>query len=111
MFLSKNAYAQGNITIDQPTGFQITDVGTLVSGLVGAALIIAIIIIFGFLAFGGILVITSSGDKTQTERGMQAVTGALVGLAVIAASWAVMLLLQYVFGIHVLEGISLPSFY
>ena len=107
-------YAQfqsGNITVDRPPGFQVTDVGTIISGAIGAAFIISGLIIFAFLVFGGVLMITSSGDKSQTERGRNAITGAAVGFAIIASAYALVLLLQFIFGYQVLGGIEIPQFF
>ncbi len=105
------AQQQGNVTVQRPAGFQVTDVGTIISGAIGAAFIIAGLIIFAYLVFGGILYITSSGDKSQTEKGTSAMTGAAVGFAIIAAAYAIMLLMQYIFGYQVLGGIAIPTFF
>jgi hypothetical protein len=99
------------ITVSQPAEMRITDVGTIVSGAIGTVFIIAGIIIFAFIVFGGILMITASGDKAQTERGQQAVSGAMIGFAIIASAYAIMLLLEYVFGYTILGGVQLPVFY
>jgi len=105
------AYAQGRITVTQPSTMRITDIGTLISGAIGVAFVIAGLIIFAFLVFGGILYMTSSGDKTQTERGKQAITGAMIGFVIVAVSYAIVLLLEYFFGYSILGGTALPSFY
>lgn len=99
------------LNVTQPTTMRVTDVGTIISGAIGVAFVIAGIIIFAFLVFGGLLVITSSGDKSQTERGQQAVSGAMVGFAIIAASYAIILLLQYFFGYKIVGSLTLPTFY
>ena len=103
------AFAQ-NITINQPAGFQITDVGTLITGAIGAALVIAAILVFGYLVWGGIQWITAGGDKANVEAARGRITNALVGLAIIAAAYAVILLVGFVFGIEI-GNMALPSFY
>lgn len=105
------AYAQGTITVARPAGFQITDVGTLISGAIGAAFIIAGLLVFAYLVWGGIQWITAGGDKANLEAARGRISSALVGLAIIAAAYAVVLLLQYVFGFTVLEGVTLPVLY
>lgn len=92
------------IGVPQPPGFNITDLGLLVSNAIGVALIIAGILVFVFLVWGGIQWITSGGDKGKTEEARSRITAALIGLAVVAAAWAVMLLVQYFFGLDVLGG-------
>jgi hypothetical protein len=108
---SHQAQAQGTISITQPAEMRVTDIGTVISGAIGAAFIIAGIIIFAFLVFGGLLYITSSGDKSQAERGSQAVTGAMVGFAIIAAAYAIILLIEYLFGYTIVGVTTLPTFY
>ena len=105
-----NAFAQ-DITVNQPVEMRVTDVGTIVSGAIGFVFIIAGIIIFAYLVFGGVLMITSSGDKSQTDRGKNAVTGAAMGFAIIVASYAIILLLEYIFDYRILGGVTLPTFY
>lgn len=105
------AFAQ-NLGIPKPPGFQIEDLGLFVSKLVGAALIISAILVFVYLVWGGIQWITSGGDKGKTEEARNRITAALVGLAIVAAAWAVIQLVTYFFGIDVFGGTkSLPKGY
>lgn len=97
------AFAQ-NLSVPQPQGFEITDLGLLISNAIGVALIIAGILVFVFLVWGGIQWISSGGDKGKTEEARARITAALIGLAVVAAAWAVMLLVEYFFGLDVLGG-------
>ena len=108
MSLIPQAYAQ-TIAIPQPTGMQITDIGKLISSVISLAFIIAGILVFAFLVWGGIEWITSGGDKTKTEQARNRITNALVGLAIVAASYAVMRLISYFFGVNVLDaGTTIP---
>ena len=105
-------YAQGgSITVAQPVGFQITDIGTLISGAIGAAFIIAGLLVFAYLVWGGIQWITAGGDKANLEAARGRISNALVGLAIVAAAFAVMLLVEFVFGFTILGGVELPIFY
>jgi amino acid transporter len=105
--------AAGSITVDQPAGFKITDIGKLVTSGISVALILAGVLVFAFLVFGGIEWITSGGDKTKTEAAKNRITAALVGLAIVAASWALMKLISYFFGIDDFfsGSVSLPKPY
>ena len=110
MSLIPQAFAQGNIGVPQPTGMQITDVGRLISSAISVAFIIAGILVFAFLVIGGIEWITSGGDKTKTEQARTRITNALIGLAIVAASYAVMRLVSYFFGLNILDaGTTLPK--
>lgn len=110
MSVSK-VYAQGDLTVAQPAGFQITDIGTLISGAIGAAFLIAGILVFAYLVWGGIQWITAGGDKANIEAARGRISNALVGLAIIAAAWAIIQLVEFVFGVTFTEGVTLPVFY
>jgi len=110
----QTAYAAGTstLTVPQPPGFNITDLGLLISNAIGVALIIAGILVFVFLVWGGIQWITSGGDKGKTDEARSRITAALIGLAIVAAAWAVMQLISYFFGISILGGTtSIPRGY
>ena len=113
MSLVPAAYADATITMGQPDGYKITDVGTLVKSALTIALVIAGILVFAFLVMGGIEWITSGGDKTKTESAKNRITAALVGLAIVAASWALIKVISYFFGIeNFLEGnVTIPKAY
>ena len=72
------------------------------------ALIVAALIFFFMLIFGGIKYITSGGDKGKTQEARDRITAALVGLAVVASAWAIMLIISYFFGIDILSGNITP---
>lgn len=108
---STPAYAQ-NLGVPKPPGFQIEDLGKFISNLAGVALIIAAILVFIFLIWGGIQWITSGGDKGKTEEARNRITAALVGLAIVAAAWAVVQLVSTFFGIDIFGGTkTLPKAY
>ncbi|NMC35872.1 hypothetical protein GYA49_02390 [Candidatus Beckwithbacteria bacterium] len=94
--------AQGNITIEEPTG-GVKDFGKLLSAGIQTAIILAAILTFAFLIWGGIQWITSGGDKAAYEAARGRITAALVGLAIVAAAWAVMKLVGYFFGVNVFD--------
>ena len=104
--------ATSTIGVAQPAGMKITDIGKLISSLISVVFIVAGILTFAFLVIGGIEWLTSGGDKTKTEQARNRITAALVGLAIIAASWALMQLISYFFGIDVFGGnITIPKPY
>lgn len=111
MSLISQVYAagDGNIAVIKPTNVKIEDIGKLISSAVSVVIIVAGILAFVFLVIGGIEWLTSGGDKTKTEVARNRITAALVGLAIIAASWALMQLVAYFFGIDVLGGsVTIP---
>lgn len=102
MNLIPQIYAQENITINEPTG-GVKDIGKLLSSGIQVAMIIAAILTFAFLVWGGIQWIISGGDKTQTQSARDRITMALVGLAIVAAAWALMKVIGFFFGIDVFQ--------
>ena len=98
MYLLSPVFAQ-DITVRKPSQVTFTNLGSLVGGAVGAAIVIALILAFLYLIMGGIQWITSGGDKAKTEEARNRITTALVGLAIVAAAWAIMRLVGFFFGI------------
>lgn len=78
-------------------------IGSLVRNLITLAMVIASIVAFGFLIFGGIMWITSGGDKSKTEQARNTITAALVGLIIVFGSWAIMQIIEAVFGVSILQ--------
>ena len=111
MSLIPLAYA-ADISSVKPANMKINDLGKLISSGIQVAFIVAGILTFVFLVMGGIEWLTSGGDKAKTETARNRITAALVGLAIIAASWALMQLVSSFFGIDVFSGnITLPTAY
>jgi TRAP-type C4-dicarboxylate transport system permease small subunit len=106
------APAAPDLSIGKPDNVAITNIGTLIQGAVQGALLVAALLVFAYLIWGGIQWITSGGDKGKTQEARDRITAALVGLAVVASAWAVMLIIQYFFGISVLDSnIQPPTAY
>ncbi len=96
--------ADPQITIKQPTNIKIGDVGQLISAVVGTLLIIAALLAFFYLILGGIQWITSGGDKAGMEAARNKITHAIVGLIIVGAAWAIMLLVQNFLGVTIIGG-------
>ncbi len=79
----------------QPSGF----VSTAINLLLGASGIIA----FFFLLIGGVQWILAGGDKEGTEKARKKITAALVGLAIVFSAYALIFIVQTLFGIDVLK--------
>ena len=77
--------------IDPGKGFA-TSFGGLVNGIVSFIMVIAAVLVFLYLIWGGIEWITSGGDKGKTEAARNKITSAVIGLIVIAASYAILTL-------------------
>jgi len=107
-------YAQSDtINLDQPgsdfdalTGLTIP---SIISGLVKLAMVVVAIVFFAMLIWGGIRWITSRGDKTEVENARNQITHALIGLAIVFVAWAILTLLNSLFGVDLFQ-LEIPSF-
>lgn len=79
--------------------FAFTCIANLISNVVSAALVIASLMFFIFLVQGGIEWATSGGDKVKVENAQKRITNALIGLVIVATSYAVYALVLYFLGI------------
>lgn len=91
------AFAQ-NIGVELPNQAKITDLGYLISTAINVVIIVAGIIVFVMLVWGGIAYMISGGDKTKTEEARNRITYALIGLAIVAAAWALTVVINTFFG-------------
>lgn len=91
--------------------FKIESVGKLIAAAVGTLLLVSALLAFVYLILGGIQWITSGGDKAGMEAARNKITHAIVGLIVVGAAWAIMMLVQQFLGITIIggENVALPK--
>jgi len=82
---------------------------SIISGLVKLAMVVVAIVFFAMLIWGGIRWITSRGDKTEVENARNQITHALIGLAIVFVAWAILTLLNSLFGVDLFQ-LEIPSF-
>jgi hypothetical protein len=70
-----------------------TDFGKLLNFLLQIVMVIAVLLVFLYLILGGIEWITSGGEKSKTEAARNKITSAVIGLIILAASYAILTLL------------------
>jgi len=103
MFI-KQALAQTNVNLNPQGQFgQLGNlsIGGIVSGLINLVLVLAALVFFFMLVWGGVRWIMSQGDKSNVENARNQITNALIGLAIIFAAWAIMKLIETLFGISI----------
>lgn len=93
-----------SIGIGQPEDVKVTEFNPLIQGIIRLAFILAVILVFVFLIWGGIQWILSGGDKTKYEEARNRITAALVGLAIVALAWLIAKLVTSFFGLPDLFG-------
>lgn len=87
------------IPIGENINANITNLGDYSSNIVGLMLTIAGIAAFVYLAYGGLTWILASGDKAKLEDARGKITNAIIGLGIVASSWAIFLVLNHFFGL------------
>lgn len=79
--------------------FGFTCIGNIVTNVIDVVFIIAAIATFVLLVAGGMQWLVSGGDKAKVETAQKMITNAIIGLTIIAASWAIYTLVLEFFGI------------
>jgi len=100
-------YAISDIEVKNPGGIE--DINKLVNDLIKFVFGLAAVLTFAFLIWGGIEWITSGGDKQKYEAARNRITAALVGLAIVAAAWALMNIAAKLLGISDWSKLALPG--
>lgn len=93
--------AQGDVnigTVNLPDAGFASDLGSLLSSLLTIVMALAALAVFLFLIWGAFEWITSGGDKGKTESARNKITSAIIGLIVLAASYAILMLLLQILG-------------
>jgi len=107
------AFAQDKISISVGEGFaplaNLT-VSGIISGAISLIMLAVALIFFFILILGGLKWVMSEGDQKAVEAARNQITNALIGLAIVFSAFAIMKLIEIVFGISLLNGIKIPTF-
>ena len=68
------------------------DLGVLIGNFIAVAIIVASLLTFAYLVWGGFEWITSGGDKAGLEAARNRITNAFVGLILVVIAWAIITL-------------------
>lgn len=99
------------VQISPPEQVRITDFGKLFSGAVAFLLLIAFLLAFFYLILGGISWLTSGGDKAGVEAARNKIIAAIIGLIIVAATWALFGLIGGAIGFNILGGFQIPTLF
>lgn len=83
--------------IDTGKGYA-TNFGTMFSSILNVVMLVAALLVFAYMIWGGVEWITSGGDKSKAEGARNKLTAAIIGLVIIAASYAVVTLVVQFLG-------------
>ena len=111
--LGPKAYAANEISLSPANEF--SNLGKLtipniVSGGISLIMIVVSIVFFFILVIGGLKWITSGGDEKAVGAARAQITNALIGLAIIFSAWAIIQLINALFGINILGNLTIPTF-
>lgn len=76
-------------------------IANIISTVIVIILVVAALLFFFMLILGGVKYITSGGDKAKAESARGMITAALIGLVIVFAAWAIVQLVQGIFGIDI----------
>ncbi len=103
--VASDSTASTNTDIIQvPEGFAESFSG-LINGLLSVIMVIAALLVFFYLIWGALNWITSGGDKSKTDSARQKIISAIIGLLIIAASFAVINLIVNFLGFESLNDV------
>ena len=75
-------------------------------------MLVVTLVFFFMLVLGGLKWVMSGGDQKAVEAARSQITNALIGLAIVFAAWAIMQLINIVFGVNIFGngGLIIPTF-
>lgn len=76
----------------------------LINTIVPNVFVIAGLIMFFLLIFGGFSIIAAGGDPKSVEKGTKEVTGAVIGFLIIIASYWIVQIVEIVTGIKIFNS-------
>ena len=113
--LAAPVLAADNISVGAPRGFENLDkvtIPSLVSGGIQLLIVLAALVFLFILIIGGIRWILSGGDENKVKEARGQITNALIGLAIVFLAWAILKLMDSLFGTNIaVDGVSLPKLY
>ncbi len=83
-------------------------VARFIESIMSFGLIFAFLLLMIYLVTGGIAWITANGDKAGLEAARNKITHAVIGIVVVAAAWAIALLVGGFIGLDI-QKLPIPS--
>ena len=85
---------------------ELTNYGMVVTVIVKNAFVLAGIISFILLIFGGFNVIVAAGDAKKAQQGKTAITGAITGLLLVLGSFWIIQIIEVITGKQILSPVG-----
>lgn len=80
-----------------------TDLGTIITGFIGLAMVIGALATLMYMILGGIKWITAGGDKGKVEQAREMIMQGVIGLTVLVAAFALFGVVDWFFGLEILS--------
>ncbi|HYD34891.1 MAG TPA: hypothetical protein VD999_02390 [Vitreimonas sp.] len=77
--------------------------GAFLGSVLSGVMVVAALLVLLYLVWGAITWITAGGDKGQIEKARNKITGAIIGIIVLASTIALFVVLQNFLGINVVN--------
>lgn len=106
MKLLAQATSSFNINLEDQVSSRVainSDLGTFITRVFSAIMIVGSIATFIYLIYGGLQWIMAGGEKDKVKEARDKITQAIVGIAVLASAWAIFKLIDYFFGIGITD--------
>jgi len=101
-----SAFALNSLdSLEVPQRGYARDLGTYIGALLSLVLVLAALLVFFQLIYGGMQWIVSGGDKGKTEQARSRIMSAIIGIIILAASYAILLLVLNFLGFNSLEDL------
>ena len=97
--LFRDHAGSGITTVDGPFG--------LISAILPNVYILAGIILFIYMVFGGFTLVTSGGNPENAQQGKKIITNAIIGFIIIFASFWIIQIIQIITGVNILSPTNL----
>lgn len=84
-----------------------TNLGPLIGVVIQLIMFLAGLLFLAYLLIGGLSWITSNGDPKAVAAARSRITNAFIGLVIVASTYAIILIVEKVFGIRILSGFTI----
>ena len=103
-----NPALKGDLGGDQSSALDPAEIlGRFIGSWWGVAYVVGALAFLLYLVRGAIELSISGGSKDRVENAKSKITNSLMGLVLLAASWALIKLVGYVLGIEILETMQI----
>ncbi|MBU3935699.1 pilin [Patescibacteria group bacterium] len=86
------------------------EIGGMISGAISLIMLLVALIFFFMLIWGGLRWVTSQGEEKAVAAARAQITNSLIGLAIVFSAFAIVKLIGIVFGVDILDTLTIPTF-